>query len=195
MLEQTNALLTRATVGSKPPVLCFLTGSSGCGKTHLAKALEDRLDPEKAAVCYFDRAGVPSPEEMIAKFGSGEKWQEVTTHAWVETIAAMRDKAVVIFEGQYHPKFALDAISVFGLVDFKIAVVTADQSVWEDRLRGPRGQAFLVTDDMRNWARYLRDETVQRGGSIIDTSASDLDKNLQDVAALINPMLTDRIQG
>lgn len=156
-------------------------------------ALEKRLNPEKAAVHYFDQIGVPSNEQMVAEFGSGEKWQEATTHKWVERISKIRNKALVVFEGQYHPKYAHDAIAKFGLRDFQLAVVTADIEVWTRRLIGPRGQPDLVTNDMRNWAKLLRDETVRLGGSIIDTSASNLNQNLQDVAALVNPMLSAKI--
>jgi energy-coupling factor transporter ATP-binding protein EcfA2 len=193
MLEQTNTLLSRAPIGLLPPVICFLTGSSGCGKTHLATALNEQFDPEKAAVYFFDRIGIPTVEQMISEFGSTEKWQEVTTHKWVKRLSEIRDKALVVFEGQYHPKFALDAANELGLKDFKIAVVTADPSIWEARLRGPREQPNLVTDEMRNWARFLREETIRLRGA--DTSASNLDSNLQEVAALINPMLAARITG
>jgi hypothetical protein len=188
-LEQTNSLLQKAPIGTWPPAVLFLTGSSGCGKTRLATELETRLDGVKSSVLYFDRIGVPPVEEMP------KNWQEETTHTWVSQIAAIRDKALVIFEGQYHPKFAFDAIATVGLKDFRIAVVTAEQDVWEARLRGPRQQPNLITDDMRNWARLLRSETEARGGAVIDTSASDIEKNLQDVAALINPMLAARILG
>jgi hypothetical protein len=194
-LEETNTLLAAAEEEDRSPIVMFLTGSSGCGKTYLAQALEARLNQDRSAVRHFDRIGVPSVEQMIRDFGSPEKWQEATTHQWVESFAKMKDKVLVIFEGQYHPRFVLEAARSVGLPDFVLAAVTADQEVWEGRLRGPRGQPSLITDDMRNWARFLRDKTVSQGGALIDTSDSNLEKNLDDIGALINPLLKRRIRG
>ena len=193
-LQETNTLLEHVEIDGRPPVILFLTGSSGCGKTYLAQALETHLNQEKSAVRYFDRIGVPTVERMISDFGSPEQWQEATTHTWVENLGNIRDKVLVILEGQYHPRFVLEAAQEVGLSEFVLSVVTASQTVWEERLRGPRGQPGLVTDDMRSWAKFLRDETVNRGGSVIDTSDSNLEKNLDEIGGLVNPMLRRRVR-
>jgi dephospho-CoA kinase len=59
--------------------LVILIGASAAGKTTIAKAIEARHGDE-ADVHYFDRIGVPSVEEMIAEYGSGEAWQRVKTN-------------------------------------------------------------------------------------------------------------------
>lgn len=194
-IEQTNTLLGRVSVGAQPPVICLLTGSSGCGKTHLSKALASELDPNRSEVFYFDSVGVPSPAAMVRDFGSGERWQEVTTHKWVERMAAVRDKGLVVLEGQFHPRFALEACRASGLKDFVLAVVTCDEQTWISRLHGPRGQPELVTADMRNWSRVLREETVKAGGAVIDTSDSNVERNLSEVGKLVNSLLRARIMG
>ena len=191
-LDQTISLLLVAPVGKQPPIICFLTGSSGCGKTFLAESIAVKLKGLKAEIIHFDRVGVPTVEKMISECGSVDKWQEKTTREWVNRIAAIRDKAVVFFEGQYNPKFALDAAMAKGLKDYKLAVVTADQTIWQARLSGSRGQPALVNDDMRNWAKYLKDETVKLGGAVIDTSKSNVDKNIEEVMTLVNPLLARR---
>ena len=98
-IDQTNQLLRRIAARDLPPVALLLTGSSGCGKTHLCEELNRLLDQDRAEVYNFDKIGVPSPEEMVRQFGSGEKWQEVTTHEWIGKLAAQRDQALVVFEG------------------------------------------------------------------------------------------------
>jgi predicted ATPase len=60
--------------------LVILTGASGAGKTTIANAIEGRR-PKMADVNYFDRIGVPTPEAMIAGWGSGEAWQRAASWA------------------------------------------------------------------------------------------------------------------
>ncbi|MEZ5429484.1 MAG: AAA family ATPase [Pyrinomonadaceae bacterium] len=187
-IEDANELI-RGIEPAQPPYLLLLTGSSGCGKTYLSRELEKRLDPKGTMVFYFDSIGVPSTEEMVSRYGSGEKWQEAMTVEWVRRISAQRDKVLVILEGQYHPKFAIDACRKHGIKNYRIAVVTCAEKVWTERLKGPRDQPHLITEDMRNWAKLLLEETVRLGGSVIDTSESDLNANLKDVSILIRSLM------
>jgi len=193
ILEQTNRLLREVSVDCEIPILLLLTGSSGCGKTRLCQELKAHIDSSRAVIHHFDSIGVPPPEQMIAEFGSGEAWQRAKTHEWISRLIE-EDKTLVIFEGQYNPHFAAEALARFEVENWAMAVVTCEQAIWEQRLRGPRGQAFLITDAMRNWARVLREETERLGGAVIDTSASDLNANLNDVVRLINTLLEERIK-
>jgi energy-coupling factor transporter ATP-binding protein EcfA2 len=187
-LQHINQVLDKVDCGTPPPRFLFLTGSSGCGKTYLVEALARELDAAKVAIYYFDRIGIPPQDQMIAECGSIERWQEKATFEWMKRLAQIDDKALVIFEGQCNPQFIIDGAAAAGIENYKIAVIVADEKVWEARLRGPRGQAFLVNEDMRNWARFLRERTVALGGAIIDTSDSDLDKNIGDVAAMVETL-------
>lgn len=182
-LETLNQLLENTPVGNTPAVL-FLLGSSGCGKTYLSEALKNRLNSDKAEVLFFDSIGVPSESEMIERCGSGEQWQRETTHAWIREISEKKDKALVVFEGQYRPAFVTEVLDKHGINNAVLAVVTCDERAWIERLEGPRKQQELVTDDMRNWAKFLREETIKLGGHVVDTSASDLEVNLAEVASL-----------
>ena len=130
---------------------------------------------------------------MIQGWGSGGKWQEAMTHEWINRVSHMTDKALVVFEGQYHPRFAVDACRALDIDGYALAVVTCKEEIWVKRLQGPREQPELVTQDMRNWANMLREDTVKVGGSVIDTSASDLAASLKDVANLIQPLLKTRV--
>lgn len=194
ILEQSNRLLREVNIDCKIPILLLLTGSSGCGKTYLCQELKAYIDSSRAVIHHFDSIGVPPHGQMIAEFGSGEAWQRAKTHEWIGRLIEIEDKVLVIFEGQYNPHFAIEALARFEVENWAMAVVTCEQVIWEQRLRGLRGQAFLITDAMRNWARVLREETERLGGSVIDTSASDLNANLKDVVRLINPLIEKRIK-
>ena len=92
-IEQLNKLLKNheSLLRSQPSLFVLMTGASGAGKSYLAKALEEKLDPKFAHLAYFDHIGVPPVEEMIEKFGSGEKWQEAMTHKWLQMLASKQD--------------------------------------------------------------------------------------------------------
>lgn len=194
-IDQTNTLLRRVEIGNRPPVICLLTGSSGCGKTHLSEALAKKLDPNRAQVFHFDSIGVPSHEEMVRNFGSGEQWQEATTQEWIKRIAAIRDKGLAILEGQYHPRFAIEACRAQGIQDFALAVVTCTEQTWVERLHGPgRSQPELITPDMRNWAQQLIGETTGAGGVVIDTTEANVSRNMSEVGTLVNGLLRSRMK-
>lgn len=128
-LTYVSQLLVQMMPQGKRPGILFLTGSSGCGKTYLAQALEKRLPSNRVAVKYFDRIGVPSLDEMQRRWGSPERWQQAATDQWVRDFATIRDKALVIFEGQYHPRFAVEAAAKYQVTTYKLAVVTAEEAV------------------------------------------------------------------
>ena len=68
--------------------LVVLVGASGAGKTTIAKAIESHR-PRVAQVFFFDHVGVPTPEEMIAGWGSGEAWQREKTLEWMTRLAKL----------------------------------------------------------------------------------------------------------
>jgi energy-coupling factor transporter ATP-binding protein EcfA2 len=185
-IDQLNSALTSAArITSAQPLLVLLTGASGAGKTHLTEHLEKSLNSEYVSVDYFDRIGVPSYEEMVREFGSGERWQEAKTHEWIHKLSLKTDKTATILEGQYNPSFALAACQSAGIKRFVLAVIDASDQVREKRLSDLRGQPELANLDMRNWARVLREKTLECGGSVIDTSDGDLQRCTEEVAVLI----------
>lgn len=100
--QQLNTFLQSDSPLLSTPLFVFITGASGAGKSYLTQALERKLDSKLVRVEYFDHIGVPSSEEMIKEYGSGEKWQELMTHQWVQQLVSEKDKKVVILEGQFY---------------------------------------------------------------------------------------------
>lgn len=163
----------------------FITGASGAGKTTLTKKLENELDSNDWIVNYFDSIGVPSVDVMVNEFGSCEKWQEWATHSWIEKLATLSENKNVILEGQFNPKFAIDALEKLNILNYVFICVHSNRAIREKRLIENRNQPELVNEDMDNWAEFLKKKTLEIGGEIIDTSDSDLYKSVNEVKNII----------
>ena len=167
-LEKLDSLI----LTNNQPVILFITGASGAGKTYLVEKMEKVISHNRLGYFKFDTIGVPSFEEMIRKFGSGEKWQENATQQWVKRFAT--DKTlppVIIFEGQYNLDFAIDACKKFCVEEYRIVVATVPDKVMTERLISMRNQPELVNENMFNWSKFLRTQGEAKGSLILDTSA------------------------
>jgi aminoglycoside phosphotransferase (APT) family kinase protein len=165
--------------------IIFITGASGSGKTTVAKYLA-----EKYQVYNFDDIGVPTIEEMIAKYGSREGWQEWATKSWMERLSELEGDEVVILEGSFNPGFLFKSIECSGVIPVKTGIHTngkidsrlrgndkleliclhADRVTREKRLIKHRNQPELVTQDMENFANVLKQKTLTLGGTVVDSS-------------------------
>lgn len=154
------------------PIFVFVTGASGIGKTTITTILEQVLDPQFVRVAYFDRIGVPSEQEMIARYGSGKQWQEAKTYEWVEKlITTSSGKKLIIFEGQYDPDFAVGAAQKYHIEHFLLIGIYAQQTVREARLIYERKQPELANQDMENWPELLKNKVLKHNGIVIDTTS------------------------
>lgn len=152
--------------------LVIMTGASGSGKTAIAEALE--LGDPSITVFRFDSAGVPSPEEMAA-FGEGYQpggaWQRSTTFRWIERIAPIVAAGKqVLFEGQMRIAFIRDALNAAGIENARILCVDCDDATRRKRLIDDRLQPDLASESMMGWASFLRQEALEAGCDILDTT-------------------------
>ena len=165
--------------------LIFVTGASGAGKTTVVKMLEKHATFD-LQFCYFDSIGVPSNEEMIKLYGSGENWQKATTKLWVKKIVNQYlAKKETILDGQMRLSFINDACSTNEIVDYRIFLFDCNDEVRKMRLIG-RGQPELANKDMMNWSKFLRVEAAaDERATIFDTSRLSLQETVDRFAKLI----------
>jgi adenylate kinase family enzyme len=65
----------------------ILIGTSGSGKTAIAGTIASHF--RDAQVYHFDHIGVPSTQQMLAEYGSGEAWQRAKTLEWITKLASV----------------------------------------------------------------------------------------------------------
>jgi 2-phosphoglycerate kinase len=167
----------------KYPKIIFLTGASGVGKTTIVDALQAKNKDTYLLFEHFDSIGIPSTSDMIEQAGSGEKWQKITTYKWIEKIInKYQVQDTVIIEGQTRLNYIEDACQNLGVTKYSIILIDCNWEIMQSRLLNERKQAELITNNMRNWANFLRNQARRKNIPIIDTSH----KTLEDVLEIIH---------
>ena len=121
---------------------------------------------------HFDSIGVPSVEEMIKEYDSPSGWQEAMTYKWIDALIHQYDLDYIFFEGQVNLKFIHDGFALHNFTDYKIILVDCAEEEMAYRLTHKRGQPELLTHDMRNWLKFLRNQATELHEQIIDTTQS-----------------------
>ena len=153
----------------------ILIGASGSGKTTIARAVLAK-HPKEIDVLHFDQIGVPSAEQMIAEYGSGEAWQRVKTIEWMAKLAEIGGAGrPLLFEGQTRLSSLVQGATQAGGFAYEAILVDCDDQTRIRRLGVDRAQPELADSNMMNWAAWLRRDALERGSKILDTSALSLD--------------------
>lgn len=148
--------------------LVVLFGASGAGKTAIAQAIA--AEEPDVQVAFFDRIGVPSPDEMVRDHGSPDGWQRWATGEWLRRLApAVAGGAAVLLEGQTRPSFLDEAAADTGTLAVTAVLIDCDDDTRTARL-ADRGQPELADERMACWAEFLRGEAAERALRVIDTS-------------------------
>jgi len=172
---------------SSSPHIFFITGASGVGKTTLVSQLEEKYhDRNDWAFLHFDSIGVPSKEEMEEQYGSGENWQKEMTKTWVQKmLSEYPDKRTIIFEGQVNLDFIREGFEQSGFSDYTTVLIDCNEEMMHHRLSTERMQPELVTPEMNNWRRLLREQAQKYGESIIDTHELDKEQAIEAFEVLL----------
>lgn len=153
--------------------LYFITGSCGSGKSTLLAAVK-ALRPALSAH-HTDDMGVPSVEEMVARFGSTDAWQAHRAREWVERAAAA--PGLVVVDGQARPKLILDAARDAGVDAVRVVLVDCGHAERRARLLEQRRQPELDVLDTYAWAAYLRGQADALDLEVIDTTGQTLEES------------------
>ncbi len=169
------------------PAILFLSGASGVGKTTLAKEVYHRRKQTGLIWVHPDGFGVASLEEMIQQAGTLARYQERSTHFWIERILGeYNDASVVIIDSQSNLQFVYNAYKHFQVEQGGIILVHCDQIERERRLFEERHQPELVNPQMQNWAKFLHQQALELGVSILNTSITPLQESIALIESEIN---------
>lgn len=172
------------------PLICFLSGASGVGKTTIIAALERQNCFPDCSFLHFDSIGIPSLEEMVEQVGSGEKWQALTTELWIEKIITeYKDRRAVLIEGQMNLDFIEAACYKFKIKKYLIVLIDCNWETSKERLLYDRQQPELVNQDMENWTSFLRRQAKSKKVPIIDTASQSLEQSVESVSTLLRQAL------
>lgn len=170
-----------------PAMLC-VSGASGVGKTTVLAAIRAQVDAHLLPVLAFDSLGVPSVAEMERGWESARGWQKAMTWLWVQIArTAHRTRPLAILEGAFDPQYAIAACHA-NRVRYRIALLDVGDDVRRARL-AQRGQRDHTLTEPEGWADYLREQTRDLGGTIVDASAP-VDQLAARVSALALELVT-----
>ncbi len=147
--------------------LVVLFGASGAGKTTIAEAIA--ADEPDVQVAYFDRIGVPSPDEMVRDHGSEDEWQRMATAEWLRRLApAVAAGAPVLLEGRTRPSYLDEAAVAAGGIAVTPVLIDCDDDTRLARL-ADLGRPMAPARGTPG-ADDLRGEAAERALRVIDTS-------------------------
>ncbi len=155
---------------SEQQTIYFITGASGVGKTTLIAQLKKKYANTTWSFLHFDSIGVPSFEDMEKEFGSPSGWQEAKTYEWLDKIVNQCHDEKVFLEGQVNLQFIYDGFAKHNFKNYKIILVDCNIEEMTNRLTHKRNKPELLTDDMKSWLQFLRNQARELGTSIIETS-------------------------
>jgi broad-specificity NMP kinase len=154
----------------------FITGASGVGKTTLIEQLKKKYSHKKWGFLHFDSIGVPSVEEMVKEYGSPSDYQKAMTFKWIDALIHNDDYDCIFFEGQVNLQFIRQGFALHHFTDFKIILVDCSEDEMTYRLTHKRGQPELLTNDMKNWLKFLRNQAKELNVQVIDTTESSIEE-------------------
>lgn len=148
----------------------FLTGASGVGKTTLLKQLKEKYFDKNWVFLHFDSIGVPKLEIMERNYGSGAEWQKAMTYEWIDRMINDYTEEKIFLEGQVDLEFIRNGFKRLNFKDYQIILIDCNEAEMTRRLTEGRNQPDLLTSDMKNWLKFLRNQASEMQVPILDTS-------------------------
>lgn len=178
-------------VSSTPAVLVVM-GASGAGKTTLVGGIAELNLP--GVVCHhFDTIGVPSEEEIVARFGNGWAYQDWGLDQWLTRFVRNEDGVrLAVLDAQVRPSAVRDAFVRHRITRGRMVFVDCAPAERNARLRGPRNQPELANAQMDGWAAYLRGQADALGVPVINTTGETPESALPALRAQVMSLLAVR---
>lgn len=167
---------------SSNPSILFLTGASGVGKTSIVTMLAAQNTNPCHIFQHADTDGVACLKGIteIEQAKNIEQYQEIATHKWVEKVKSeYQSTNTVVMEGQARFHFVKEACEKYGVARYIIVLIDCDWKIMRLRLTYQRQQPELVTNQMRNWANFLRQQARSDKIPIVDTSKVTVEQAVQ----------------
>ena len=175
ILSQASAVAIRESA----PMIVFLTGASGVGKTTLVNQFCLKENRNFKIDCFhFDSIGVPSEQEMLAVYGSGSEWQKAMTYHWVQRFKQCLDKDLILIEGQVNLTYIESALRGLGFCRYQIILLHCEETIRHQRLVQERFQPELVNPEMDNWSQFLKKQAIEKNAVILNTTELTQDQML-----------------
>lgn len=166
----------------------FITGASGVGKTTLVEGLQKKYANNGWEFLHFDSIEIPTPEEMEREYGSGSEWQKAMTYQWIDRLINETESNTIVFEGQVNLQFIKDGFAKHQFSNYKIVLVDCSLEKMTYRLTHLRNQPELLTEDMKNWLNYLRNQAKEFNVPIINTADLSENEVVEEFERLIQPV-------
>jgi hypothetical protein len=90
------------------------------------------------------------------------------------------DNEKVFLEGQVNLQFIHNCFQKHNFANYKIILIDCNEEEMAYRLTHKRGQPELLTDDMKNWLKFLRNQAHELDTPVIDTSNLSEDEVLKE---------------
>jgi dephospho-CoA kinase len=153
------------------PMIIFLTGTCGAGKTSLANHLKATLPADEYEFHQSDATPLPSNAEVERLYVDGwSGWQKVNTRKWVDFLVPRYADKTIIWDGQTNMDFLDLPLKDYKLTDYKIVLIECSPEEMFRRLIEERKQPELAHDQQLNWRKYLHRQAKERGGLILDST-------------------------
>ena len=162
----------------------FITGSTGAGKTTLLKGVVKAACPNLSAH-HLDDLGIPTVEEMNARYGGPANWQAYNVRRWIENVIQTDGADLVVLDGQARPSIIMDAANEAGFSAIHVTLIDGSHAERRRRLLVERTQPELDMLDTYAWAAYLRGQADALKLEIIDTTGMSLPDSVRCLAGSI----------
>lgn len=108
------------------------------------------------------------------------------TRLWThKMLTEYGDKKVIVFEGQVNLDFIEEGFRENGFSDYTTVLIDCSETTMHHRLGSERMQPKLITPEMNNWRRLLREQAEHLKKPVIDTHELNQEQTVEAFEELV----------